>query len=106
MSVPWQPSDANAHNYAYDTRGLLVADVLTTTNTYSSRAYPLNYSFDAGGRPHTLTYPNPAGEQVTVGYHGQGGGLLVQPTPTISASPDFRSRQFSPPRAANRSRYL
>ena len=86
VSLQWQPSAANAHNYAYDTRGLLVSDVLTTTNTYSSRAYALNYSYDAGGRPHTLTYPNPEGEQVTLGYNGQGGGLPARLTSSVTGT--------------------
>jgi hypothetical protein len=47
VTLQSQPSTANAHRCAYDTRGLLMSDVLTTTTAYSSRAYALSYGYDA-----------------------------------------------------------
>ena len=88
-----QGSSANVHKYAYDTRGLMLTDVLTTSTTYSSQPYTLTYAYDAGKRLLSTTYPDPTGELVQVGYNQQGMGLPNQlsstqsgPYPVYSAS--------------------
>jgi RHS repeat-associated protein len=70
---------ANKHWYSYDARGLVAADVVTTT--YTTNVYTVPYTYDTGGRLSTLTYPNPTGsggEVVKVMYNQQGMGLPDQ----------------------------
>jgi RHS repeat-associated protein len=66
---------ANGHGYEYDVRGLVVADVVTTS--YGTRDYRVGYTFDTGGRITSTTYPDPetTHEQTTFLYNAQGMGL-------------------------------
>lgn len=68
-------SKANGHGFEYDTRGLLVADVITTT--YTTRNYTVGYNYDTGGRLASLSYPDPetTKELLTMRYNEQGLGL-------------------------------
>lgn len=85
VTVQGQGADkANGHGYEYDARGLVVAEVVTTT--LSSRTnYTTGYSYDVGGRLTTLTYPDPVTphEQVSVHYNSQGAGLPDQLTSSL-----------------------
>ena len=87
VTLQGQGSPANGHSYEYDARGLLTAEVVTTT--YTTRDYRTSYSFDVGGRLTTLTYPDSATspEVVTVGYNTQGGGLPVSLISNVSGNP-------------------
>ena len=87
VTLQGQGSNANGHSYEYDARGLLIAEGMTTTLT--TRPYTTTYTFDVGGRPTTLTYPDSATspEVVTLGYNTQGPGLPVSLTSNVSGNP-------------------
>ncbi|MDQ2808148.1 MAG: hypothetical protein M3Z04_14730, partial [Chloroflexota bacterium] len=87
VTLQGQGSNANGHSYVYDPRGLMLAEGVTTTVT--TRVYTTTYSFDIGGRPSTLTYPDSttAPEVVTLGYNTQGPGLPASLTSNVSGNP-------------------
>ncbi len=87
VTLQGQGSNANGHSYVYDPRGLMVAEGVTTT--FTTRVYTSTYSFDIGGRPRTLTYPDSATspEVVTLGYNTQGPGLPASLTSNVSSNP-------------------
>lgn len=83
-----EASQSNGHQYEYDSRGLPVTDVVTTTATYTSRPYTVTYQYDLGGRMMWTTYPDSttAPEQVRTTYNQQGVGLPNQLYSTVSST--------------------
>lgn len=81
-------SQSNGHQYEYDSRGLPVTDVVTTTTTYASHPYTVTYQYDLGGRMMWTTYPDSttSPEQVRTTYNQQGMGLPNQLYSTVSST--------------------
>ncbi|HYP20794.1 MAG TPA: hypothetical protein VEY08_12030, partial [Chloroflexia bacterium] len=78
-------SKANGHGYEYDARGLVVADVVTTS--LATRSYRVAYAYDTGGRLASVTYPDLGAERVDVRYNQMGTGLPQSLTSSIAGNP-------------------